>query len=80
LSGDLLRLDVFFAAAGAGQGQMTFFDAQGMQVDTPLTTNGNCLPSMPASQLVVFSRPVRSITVEALGGNQVYVDTFHVNP
>ena len=80
LSGDLLRLEVFFAAGGTGQGQMLFFDAQGLQVDSPLMTNGDCSATMPPTQGVVFSRPVRSIMVEALGASPVYVDTFHVNP
>ena len=80
LSDDLLRLDVFFATGGTDQGQMLFFDAQGMQVDGPLMTNGDCSATMPPTQGLVFSRPVRSIMVEALGASPVYVDTFHVNP
>ena len=80
LAGDLNSLLVFFAAAGTGQGEMTFFDAQDAQVGPPLTTNGNCLAFMPARQMVNFSSPFRRITFEATGSDVVYVDTFEVNP
>ncbi len=80
LAGDLNSLLVFFAAAGTGQGEMTFFDAQNAQVDAPLMTNGDCSTAMPAKQMVNFSSPVRRITFEPTGSDVVYVDTFEVNP
>jgi cysteine-rich repeat protein len=80
LFGDASSLEVFFAAAGAGEGQMLFLAEDGTQVDEPLMTNGDCLATMPSRQTVIFSRPVRSISVEALGGNAVYLDSFRVNP
>ncbi len=80
LEGDLNSLDVFFASGGAGSGQMTFFDADGAEVDAPITTNGDCTLAMPPTQLVNFSRPVRTIVVENDGPSRLYLDTFHVNP
>ncbi len=80
LADDLNSLLVFFAAAGTGQGVMTFFDAQDVEVGAPLMTNGNCLALMPARQMVNFSSPVRRITFEPTGSDVVYVDTFEVNP
>ena len=80
LATDLNSLRVFFSTAGTGQGVMTFFDAQDVQVGAPLMTNGNCLMLMPDRQMVNFSSPVRRITFEPTGSDTVYVDTFEVNP
>ncbi|MEE9293479.1 MAG: DUF4215 domain-containing protein [Phycisphaerae bacterium] len=79
LSGDLLKLRVFFAGQGLGTGTMTFFDISAVQVDSPISTNGNCLVlPMPQKQLVTFSRAVRKIEVIASG--TVWIDDFTVNP
>jgi hypothetical protein len=79
LDGDLVALDVFFAARGGGQGTMTFFDAGGAQVGNPLSTNGDCTANMPPSQRVDFATPVRSIEVTTTGSPS-FIDTFQVNP
>ncbi|MFQ5349048.1 MAG: hypothetical protein ACE5EG_01245, partial [Thermoanaerobaculia bacterium] len=79
LDGDLEELAVFFAANGAGQGTMTFFDAGGAQVGNPIMTNGNCRGTMPPSQRVSFPTPVRSIEVTTTGSAS-FIDTFVVNP
>lgn len=79
LSGDLLKLRVFFSQQGLAAGTMRFFDIDDVQVDTPLTTNGDCLLSMPPLQERTFSRAVRRITVTATGGT-VWLDDFTVNP
>jgi cysteine-rich repeat protein len=52
-----------YFAGQSGWGQMVFFDAQDDVVDEPL----------------LFSRPVRSVEVNALDG-QVWIDSFQVNP
>lgn len=82
LSGDLNSLRVFLAhEIAGGAGTMTFFDGLGVQVDAPLTTNGVCGGLvMPPTQLVFFSRSVRSITVVNTGAGNVWIDTFEVNP
>lgn len=79
LSDDLNKLSVFFSGFGTGTGEMRFFDGIGVEVDSPLLTNGNCGLAMPPKQVVVLSRAVRSIEVTATGG-RVYVDTFRTNP
>jgi cysteine-rich repeat protein len=79
LSGDLNRLQVMFSGYAGSSGVMTFRDAQGVQVDAPLYTNGNCQSGPPPLQLRTFSRPVRSIQVIALS-SPVWIDSFHVNP
>ncbi len=81
LSDDLNNLSVFFAhQAAAGAGTMTFFDASGQPVGTPLTTNGPCESGpMPPKQMQCLSSPVRRIGVTASGG-AVWIDDFEVNP
>lgn len=78
LQGDLTSLEVFFAAGGGGQGEMTFFDAGGVRV-TSIDTNGDCTVRMPLMQNVVFDTPVRSIEVRS-DGSRSWIDDFHVNP
>jgi hypothetical protein len=80
LSGDLNTLDVFFASAGPGVGTMTFFDATGAQVDSPIETNGDCSLAMPPTQFLAFSSPVRTIVVEASATDRLFIDSFIVNP
>ncbi len=75
LSQDLVSLDVFFAHRTGGSGEMTFFDAGGVEVDAPLPSNGPCGLIMPPSQSRNFSTPVRSIEVVATG-DRVYIDSF----
>lgn len=75
LSQDLVSLDLFFAHRSGGSGEMTFFDAGGVEVDAPLLSNGPCGAVMPPSQSRDFSTPVRTIEVVA-SGNRVYIDTF----
>ena len=70
LEGKVAKLEVFFAAAGPGSGQMTFLDAEGFPVDSPITTNGDCSAAMPPLQVVSFSRPVRNVVVEAQLANR----------
>lgn len=74
---DVNSLTLFFAHEGSASGTMRFFDEDNIQVDSPLTTNGNCLTFMPARQTVSFSRPVRRAKVTATG--TVWIDTFEVN-
>jgi hypothetical protein len=79
LSGDLVSLQVFFAARGSGQGTMRFFDAGGAEVGNALQTNGDCMAAMPPAQTVSFTTPVRSIEVTTTGSPS-FIDTFVVNP
>ena len=82
LSDDLTSLSVFFAhQVTGGAGGMTFLDSGGQEVDAPITTNGPCDPGpMPATQVVFFSRPVRTIEVDNAGDDNIWIDTFEVNP
>ena len=57
---------------------MRFFDADNLEVDSPITTNGDCLLLMPPCQNVVFSRPVRKIKVTAAGGT-IWIDDLVLN-
>ncbi len=57
---------------------MTFFDANGNQVGSPLQTNGDCRASMPPTHRLSFATPVRSIEVTTAGDS--FIDTFVVNP
>ena len=80
-SADVNEIETFFAAeVGTVSGTMRFFDADGFEVDSPLTTNGCGGVVMPPSQSVTFSRPVRRIDVTATGIGDVWIDTFTVNP
>ncbi len=82
LSDELTSLSVFFAhQVAGGAGSMTFLDSAGQEVDAPITTNGPCDPGpMPATQVVFFSRPVRTIEVDNTGDDNIWIDTFEVNP
>jgi hypothetical protein len=72
-------LEVFFVAeGGATTGTMTFRDGMGTPVGAALTTNGNCLASMPPRQLRTFPVSVETIEVTATGG-VVWVDSFAVS-
>ncbi len=75
LSPGIMGIEVFFAAEGAASGTMTFRDAKGAVVGTPLATNGNCLVSMPPNQQASFPVPVERIEVTASGGT-VWVDSL----
>ena len=79
-SGDVNTLDVFFATAGPEEGTMLFFDGSGAQVQPTAFTNGDCLMTMPPSQFFMFDTPVRSMLVQAHPSNDLYLDTFHINP
>lgn len=79
LLGDLVSLDVFFANVTGSSGQMRFFNADKVQIGTPMDTNGECEKFMPKIQSRVFDEPVRFIEVSATGG-QVYIDDFSINP
>lgn len=85
LDDDLTSLRLFFAHQGPGaSGTMKFFDAAvgGNEVNAPgLTTNGDCLLSMPDPQTITFDAPVRRIEVTATNGalEAVWIDTFEVN-
>ncbi len=79
LLGDLVALDVFFANVVGSSGQMRFFNADKVEIGTPMLTNGECDVSMPKIQSRVFDEPVRFIEVSATGG-RVYIDDFSVNP
>jgi cysteine-rich repeat protein len=79
LAGDLNTLSLMFSGYAGSLGEMWFFDADGLPVDAPLYTNGDCQYGTPPLQPVTFSRPVRTIEVTAIGG-QVWIDSFHVNP
>ncbi|HWP66862.1 MAG TPA: hypothetical protein VNO26_13200 [Candidatus Limnocylindria bacterium] len=70
-------LEVFFVAEGAAAGTMTFRDATGAVVGSPLTTNGDCLAGMPSRQQVSFPAPVAAIDVTA-GGGPVWVDSVRL--
>jgi hypothetical protein len=79
---DVNTLEVFFANEVAGvSGTMRFFDIDGFEVDSPITTNGVCGGAvMPPTQMLAFSRPVRKIEVVATGIGDVWIDTLTVNP
>ena len=79
LSGDLLSLELFFANVTGSSGEMHFFNADNVEIGTPLDTNGACDVFMPKMQLQVFDEPVRFIEVSATGV-QVYIDDFSINP
>ena len=79
LLGDLIALDVFFANVVGTSGQMRFFNADKVEIGTPIDTNGECDLFMPRIQSRVFDEPVRFIEVSATGG-QVYIDDFTINP
>ena len=79
LSGDLVSLEVFFANVTDSSGEMRFFNADNVEIGTPMVTNGECELFMPKMQLRVFDEPVRFIEVSATGG-QVYIDDFSINP
>jgi hypothetical protein len=75
-------LDVFFSHEVAGTtGTMRFFDDNGVEVDSPIASNGPCSGVvMPPTQSLTFSRPVRSIDVTVAGTGDVWIDTFTLNP
>jgi len=76
---DVNALDAFFSHDTATAGTMKFFDADNLEVDSPLMTNGDCTPGpMPPRQTIFFSRPIRKIKVSSTGG-RVWIDTFTVN-
>ena len=79
LSGDLVSLEVFFANVTGSSGEMHFFNADKIEIGTPMDTNGECDEFMPKIQSRVFDEPVRFIEVSATGG-QVYIDDFSINP
>jgi hypothetical protein len=82
-SGGVDSLEVFFAhEVVTVTGIMSFFDAGGLPVDTPITSLGPCGPggSMPANQVLNFSRPVYRIDVIAVGSGDVWIDSLTVNP
>jgi hypothetical protein len=54
---------------------MTFRDAMGTVVGASLSTNGDCLASMPPRQQMSFTVPVQTIEVTASGG-VVWVDSL----
>jgi len=77
---DVHRLSVFLAHQGPGAfGLMRFFDADNLEVGPPIFANGDCAQFMPPEQLVGFTRPVRSVLVEAFEG-PVWIDDLTVNP
>lgn len=79
LDDDLDALDVFLATEGAATATMRFFDADNLEVDTPLASAGACDgAAMPPNQVRAFSRPVRRIVVTTSG--VAWVDDFAVNP
>ncbi len=82
LSDDLNSVSVFFAHQVAdGAGTMRFLSATGQQVDEALFTDGPCETGpMPVTQVVFFSRPVRTIEVDNTGDDNIWIDTFEVNP
>lgn len=81
LDGNLNKLTVFFSGQDGGGGTMTFFDVDGVDVDTPIMALGDCATFvMPDSQTVTFSRPVRRIEVAATSPVAIWIDDFHVNP
>jgi cysteine-rich repeat protein len=80
LDGDVDKLTVFFSGRIGGGGTMSFFDCQGLEVDSPINALGDCSLAMPSLQTVTFSRSVRSIEVLATGPGDVWIDDFHVNP
>lgn len=82
LSDDLVSLSVFFThQSSGGSGSMRFVDAEGQEVDAPLASEGPCNSElMPPTQLVFFTRPVRTIEVANIGSGNVWIDTFEVNP
>lgn len=70
------QVEVFFAQAAEGTGgQMAFFDVDGLQVGDAITTNGVCSIAMPATQTVIFDRPVVRIRVRALD-TDIYIDSL----
>ncbi len=79
LLGDLVSLDVFFANVVGSSGEMHFFNADNVEIGTPMITNGECEVFMPKIQSRVFDEPVHFIEVSATGG-QVYIDDFSINP
>ena len=79
LLGDLIALDVFFANVVGSSGQMHFFNADKVEIGTPMETNGECDLFMPKIQSRVFDEPVLFIEVSATGG-RVYIDDFSINP
>ena len=80
LGGDLNKLSVFLSGQDGGGGSMTFFDVDGVEVDTPIMAMGDCAVAMPDSQTVTFSRAVRRIEVVATTLIAIWIDDFHVNP
>jgi len=79
---DVNSIELFFAAEVATvSGSMRFLDRDGLEVDSPLSTNGVCGGViMPPTQALSFSRPVRKIEVSASGVGDVWIDTLTVNP
>ena len=72
------EVEVFFAQAADGTpGQMTFFDANGLQVGPAIATNGNCSEVMPATQTLTFERPVIRVRVQAFD-TDVYLDSLRL--
>jgi hypothetical protein len=78
LAPGIVGLEVFFVAEGEATGTMTFRDGTGTPVGAGLTTNSNCLASMPPRQQTAFPVPVETIEVTASGG-VVWVDSFAVS-
>jgi len=80
LNPDIVGLEVFFAHQTVASGTMTFRNAGGGQVGSPLMTNGDCeVGPMPLRQIVQFTELVRTVEVTATGVT-VWVDSFRVNP
>lgn len=77
--GDVVSLELFFAHTTGASGTMTFLNADGNEVGTPLMTNGDCLTSQPDAQEVEFPEAITTIEVTAEDGD-VWIDTFVVNP
>lgn len=78
-SRDVTQISIFFANDTSSTASMRFFDADNLEVDTPIISNGDCTPGpMPPLQLRTFSRPVRRAFVTAVGG-RAWLDTMTIN-
>jgi hypothetical protein len=81
LSTPVKSIDVFFAHTGTStSGTMRFFAADSTEVDTPITTNGDCGGTiMPPTQQRNFSAPVWRIEVSVTGAGSSWIDSMQLN-
>lgn len=82
LTTPIKSIDVFFAHTGAAtSGIMRFFTADSTEIDTPITTNGDCGGAiMPPTQQRDFSIPVWRIEVSVTGTGSSWIDSMQLNP